>query len=140
MITLERSKNHWFSLNFCIFHSELRSIVYNSQFLLTENALYQAMSSGSSSAQEFQKKSWKRDSQNFGIWNFEADKNFAILSDLKEVTFKYIHRVLYTSTSTLFRFCANQIAVEVVKNFKILSFEIIELKDKYKTASNNYFV
>ena len=87
----------------------------------------------------------KRNSQNFGIWNFEADKNFAILLsleivDLKEVTFKYIHRGLYTSTSTLFRFCANQIAVEVVKNFKILSFEIIDLKDKYKTASNNYFV
>ena len=42
--------------------------------------------------------------------------------------------------STLFRFCANQIAVEVVKNFKILLFEIINLKDKYVQNGFKYLL
>ena len=62
--------------------------------------------------------------------------------DLKEVrpSSIFIGKSIHLHTSTLFRFCANQIAVEVVKNFEIISFEIVDLKDKYKTASNNYFV
>ena len=146
MITLESSKIIDSALIFVYFiHSWEALFIILSFYWLKTRALPGHEPRQQFSSRISKTKSWKRDSQNFGIGNFEVNKNFATLSfeivDLKEVrpSSIFIGKSIHLLPS-LFRFCAYQIAVEVVKNFEIISFEIVDLKDKYKTASNNYFV